>query len=140
MKIGIVSGYWNPLHAGHVEYINAAKFQCEYLIVIVNNDLQVKLKGSSKFMNLNHRCFIMENLKNVDCVYPSIDQDQSVSRTIESIHDHFKNCSLIFFNSGDIDDINKIRELETCKKLSIEIKILDLPKIYSSSELLKGIL
>ena len=41
-KIGIVSGYFNPIHRGHIEYINAAKQDCDYLVVIVNNDYQVK--------------------------------------------------------------------------------------------------
>jgi cytidyltransferase-like protein len=50
-KIGIVSGYFNPIHQGHIEYINAAKDECDYLVVIVNNDDQVKLKGSAVFMN-----------------------------------------------------------------------------------------
>ena len=59
--IGIVSGYFNPIHRGHLEYINAAKKECDFLVVIVNNDLQVKLKKSKVFMDENHRFEIVSN-------------------------------------------------------------------------------
>ena len=49
-KAIIVSGYFNPLHKGHIEYFHNAKSKGEYLFVIVNNDLQRSLKGSKKFM------------------------------------------------------------------------------------------
>ena len=49
--IGIISGYFNPLHIGHIEYANSAKEKCDYLICIVNNDHQVQLKQSAKFMD-----------------------------------------------------------------------------------------
>ncbi len=45
----IVSGYFNPLHKGHIEYINTAKNLAEVLFVIVNNDHQRALKGSKEF-------------------------------------------------------------------------------------------
>ena len=49
-KAIIVSGYFNPLHKGHLEYFSMAKSHGEKLIVIVNNDFQRKLKGSNEFM------------------------------------------------------------------------------------------
>ena len=45
-KLIIVSGYFNPLHKGHIEYFKSAKSIGDFLIVIVNNDLQRQLKGS----------------------------------------------------------------------------------------------
>ena len=50
MKIAIVSGYFNPLHVGHLDYLETAKKISDKLIVIVNNDHQVSLKGSTPFM------------------------------------------------------------------------------------------
>ena len=70
-KIGIVSGYFNPIHQGHIEYINAAKQDCDHLVVIVNNDYQVKLKGSTPFMDTRHRAFIVNSLQSVDEVFLS---------------------------------------------------------------------
>ena len=51
MRIGIVSGYFNPVHYGHIEYINAAKQNCDKLIAVINSDYQRELKGSKEFMD-----------------------------------------------------------------------------------------
>ena len=84
-KLMIVSGYFNPIHKGHIEYFKIAKSLCNYLVVIVNNDLQRELKGSKKFMSEDERSFIVSELKSVDEVFLSIDKDKSVSKTIEEI-------------------------------------------------------
>ena len=81
----IVSGYFNPIHKGHIEYINLSKKDADYLIVIVNNDFQRKLKGSKEFMNENERQIILNNIKAVDKVYLSIDKDKSVRETLKLI-------------------------------------------------------
>ncbi len=136
--IGIVSGYFNPLHAGHLEYINAAKKLCDYLICIVNNDYQVELKKSQKFMNQQHRLNIIQNLKSVDQAIVAMDDDPSVSKTIEFIVQELptKPKQIIFFNSGDrSEDNHNISEINICKKYQINIMYISLPKIYSSSEL-----
>ena len=134
--IGIVSGYFNPIHRGHLEYINAAKDECDYLIVIVNNDDQVKLKGSTPFMDAEHRAFIVQNLKAVDEVLVSIDQDKSVAESIKSIILFYRQADIVFYNSGDRNpDAYESKEDAVCKAHGIKTKFLDLPKIYSSSEL-----
>ena len=69
----IVSGYFNPLHKGHIEYINTAKNLAEVLFVIVNNDHQRALKGSKEFQKETERLFIVSNLKAVDYALLSID-------------------------------------------------------------------
>jgi cytidyltransferase-like protein len=138
MKIGIVSGYFNPLHAGHVEYINAAKKECDKLIVIINSDYQRKLKGSKEFMDESHRSFIVNNLKSVDETFISIDQDKTQCSTLRYFRDLYPNEELKFMNSGDRKGENLVTaESNVCKELKILEIILDLPKIYSSSKLLK---
>ena len=92
VHIGIVSGYFNPIHRGHLEYINAAKDECDFLVVIVNNDLQVELKGSKEFMDEEHRLEIVNNLKSTDMGIISIDNSPSVSETIKFIITKFGNC------------------------------------------------
>ena len=61
-KVIIVSGYFNPLHIGHIEYFHAAKEMGDLLFVIVNNDIQRALKGSKEFMNEKDRLLIISKL------------------------------------------------------------------------------
>lgn len=138
MHIGIVSGYFNPIHRGHLEYINAAKKECDFLVVIVNNDLQVRLKGSKEFMDEEHRVEIVNNLKSTDMAVTSIDNNRSVAETIRFIRGLFPEeyNTFTFYNSGDRNpDATNSKEDIMCHQLGIKTKFLDLPKIYSSSEL-----
>ena len=134
----IVSGYFNPIHRGHIEYINAAKLRGEYLIVIVNSDKQVKMKGSFPFMDEDHRLFIIKNIKAVDLAFIAQDEDKTVVDSLRMIRKNFPYDRLIFFNSGDREMQNsESREIITCKECNIEYIILDLPKVASSSELIR---
>jgi D-beta-D-heptose 7-phosphate kinase/D-beta-D-heptose 1-phosphate adenosyltransferase len=138
MKIGIVSGYFNPIHAGHIDYLKSAKMQCDFLVAIVNNDYQVYLKQSKVFMDEQHRCEILRSIKYVDTALVSRDADKSVCKTIKFIRNRFPLDDLYFFNSGDRvgNNINS-EESILCKELKIKYVEISLPKRYSSSELLK---
>ncbi len=136
-KAIIVSGYFNPIHKGHIEYFNNAKANGDYLIVIVNSDYQRALKGSKEFQNEDERVFIISNIKNVDKVYLSIDQDRTVCETIRLIHQQlFTDFELAFANGGD-QNKNSIPEVPVCKELGIELIDGLGDKIQSSSWLFK---
>ena len=66
MRIVACSGYFNPLHRGHVEYLERSRDLGDKLIVIVNNDFQVTLKGSKQFMDEQERLQIVRSLRCVD--------------------------------------------------------------------------
>jgi len=142
LKVGIISGYFNPIHRGHLEYINAAKEQCDYLVCIVNNDDQVKLKGSLIFMDEQHRLDIMNNIKAIDKALVAIDNDSSVAQTLDNIttilpHD---NCEILFFNSGDRSSSNQNdKEVAVCESKNIKRVFIDLPKLFSSSSLKRNL-
>ena len=93
----IVSGYFNPIHKGHIEYFIKAKEKGDYLFVIVNNDFQRKLKDSKEFMLEEERCFIVEQIKLVDKVFLSIDTDRSVCKSIEKIFTEYSNNYELIF-------------------------------------------
>jgi len=81
----IVSGYFNPIHKGHIEYFNNAKVLADELFVIVNNDHQMAIKGSKEFQQEVERVFIVSSIKSVDHCILSIDEDRTVCKTIEKI-------------------------------------------------------
>ena len=132
----IVSGYFNPLHKGLIEYFTMARGLADELIVVVNNDKQRLLKGAKEFMSEDERSLIVSSLKVVDKVYLSIDDDKTVIKTIEMIYSEISDSyNLIFGNGGDQNNLS-IPEAGICKKLDIKL-IDDLgEKIQSSSWLL----
>ena len=137
-SIGICSGYFlcGP-HYGHIEYLNAAKNRCDFLIVIVNNDEQVKLKGSVPFMDRFHRANIINNLKCVDKTIIALDKTKNVCETLKVLRNVYKNNEVSFFNSGDRCGQNlESAEMKICKELGIKYTVIELPKIFSSSKLI----
>ena len=128
MKVVAISGYFDPIHVGHLEYINMAKKLGDKLVVIVNNNYQCELKKGKPFMDEKDRVTIVSNLKNVDEVFLSIDKDKTVCVSLEKIKPD------IFANGGDRKNY-EIPESVICKKY--DIKIIDGlgEKIRSSSDL-----
>ena len=136
-KAIIVSGYFNPIHKGHLEYFNNAKAIADQLFVIVNNDYQRALKGSKEFQDENERMIIVSNIKTVDRAILSIDTDRTVCGTIKMIAEQFgSKYDLGFANGGD-----QTNEICTEKSVCVEFKIQLIDglgdKIQSSSWLLK---
>lgn len=130
MKIVCASGYFNPLHKGHVEYLQKAKELGDHLVVIVNSDEQRKLKGSKEFMDQEERMLIVGALRCVDEVFLSIDKDSTVCESIRAIKPH------VFAKGGD-RFVGEIPEVKVCNELGIEIVDSLGGKIQSSSWLLK---
>ena len=123
-----VSGYFDPIHVGHLEYLQLAKKLGDKLIVIINNNFQVKLKKGSTFMDEKDRMEIVAALRCVDEVFLSIDEDKSVCKSLEYIKPD------IFANGGD-RSLEEIPETAVMKKYNIKmVDGLGL-KIRSSSDL-----
>ena len=135
-KAIIVSGYFNPIHKGHIEYFQNAKANGDKLFVIVNSDFQRALKGSMEFQDENERVFIVESLRLVDKCFLSIDKDRTVVESIKMIFNQFGNeYQLAFANGGDQN--NRISpERPICDALGIDLIDGLGDKIQSSSWLL----
>ena len=137
-KAIIVSGYFNPLHKGHIELFHNAKSLADFLFVIVNNDYQRELKGSREFMKENERMLIINELEITDKVFISIDKDRTVLLSLEKIYNEFSSqYDLSFANVGDQNN-DICQEAELCKKLGINLIDGLGAKIQSSSWLLKN--
>jgi D-beta-D-heptose 7-phosphate kinase/D-beta-D-heptose 1-phosphate adenosyltransferase len=135
----IASGYFNPVHKGHIEYLTRSKELGDKLFVIVNNDTQRKMKGSKEFMNEDERKIVIETLKPVDWAVVAIDKDnREVSKSIKLIHELYKDefQNFIFTNGGDQTEYT-IAEGEICRNLGIKMVFGLGDKIQSSSWLLK---
>ena len=133
----IVSGYFNPLHKGHIELFHKAKEKGEKLFVIINNDTQRKLKDSKEFMLEDERMIIIKELKITDFVVLSIDTDKTVCETLKLIYSEFSREYQLYFANGGDQSNNSIPEVGICNELGIGL-IEDLgDKIQSSSWLLK---
>lgn len=137
MKTVIASGYFDPLHVGHLDYLKTARLLGDQLIVIVNNDEQTKLKKGSFFMPAEERVKILKHLDMIDKVIISMDRDRTVTKTIRYIHKLFANESdiFIFANGGDV---SSCPEEAICKKLGMVYTYnVGGAKVKSSSELME---
>tara|TARA_Y100000310_G_scaffold315101_1_gene365280 strand:+ start:758 stop:1168 length:411 start_codon:yes stop_codon:yes gene_type:complete len=125
------SGYFDPLHIGHLDYLELARELGDKLIVIVNNDEQTKLKKGKPFMLENDRLRIIKSLKCVDEAFISIDNDATVCKSLRM-------CLPNIFTNGGDRKIEEIPEAKTCRHWGIEIVDGLGKKIRSSSKLVKS--
>lgn len=142
MMVVVISGYWNPIHIGHLDYIENATLLGDILVVIVNSDAQVKIKGSEPFMKELARQRIVQSIKGVHRAIVSIDEDISVVETLKFVWNYYsqdpKFKGMVFANGGDRKEGN-IPEINLCKELGIqETYGVGGEKIESSSNLLKA--
>ena len=128
MIVVAVSGYFDPIHVGHLEYLKLAKQLGDKLIVIVNNDKQAILKKGKSFMNEKNRMEIVSALQCVDEVFLSIDDDKSVCKSLEFLKPS------IFANGGD-RSLSEIPETAIIEKYSIKMVDGLGEKIRSSSKI-----
>lgn len=112
---GAVSGYFNPLHEGHVRMIKDAKSRCDYLVVIINNDTQQLLKKGKIIMTEDARCEVVAALRDVDEVFLSIDEDSSVCESLRTVKPDR------FFNGGDRHHATNVPEAAVCEALNCEM-------------------
>lgn len=136
-KVIIVSGYFNPLHKGHLELFDKSKSLGNHLLVIVNSDLQRELKGSKEFMKEDERLLIVSNLKQVGTTMISIDKDKTQCETLRYLHTKYSHTYQLAFANGGDQNNDTIPERGVCEELGIELIDGLGVKIQSSSWLLK---
>lgn len=136
-KLIIVSGYFNPLHKGHLELFEKAKEVGDLLCVIVNNDKQREMKGSEFFMDEEERIKIIRALSVVDMAWISVDEDSTQKATLKLMVDKFYGSMKLAFANGGDQNNNTIPEADICRMFDIELIDGLGDKIQSSSWLLE---
>jgi glycerol-3-phosphate cytidylyltransferase/D-beta-D-heptose 7-phosphate kinase/D-beta-D-heptose 1-phosphate adenosyltransferase len=119
-SIAIVSGYFNPLHVGHLRMMREARDLADLLIVIVNNDDQQMLKKGRIVIPAIDRLAIVESIRFVDEAMLAVDHDSTVIKTLSEIRSRYPDARLIFANGGDRSDSGAIAEADVCAELDIE--------------------
>ena len=104
-RVVVVSGYFNPIHSGHLDYLEEAKKLGDYLVVIVNSDNQVQMKGSDPFMSESERLRIARALRCVDKAVVAIDEDGTVCQSLRKEYYQLQDdpffIGMVFANGGD---------------------------------------
>jgi cytidyltransferase-like protein len=121
MKLVIVSGFFNPLHGGHLNMIEAAAHMGDKLIVIVNNDIQQVMKKDKIILSEQNRARLMGALRDVDEVMISVDDDPTVIKSLEKVAQLYPDDQLVFANGGDRDSEKAIPETDVCRKYNIQM-------------------
>ena len=137
MKIVLVTGGFDPLHSGHIEYFESAKKLGDMLIVGLNTDDWLIRKKGRPFMDEYERCRIIESLKVVDKVVCYPDADGSSKNTITGVRAMYPDATIIFANGGDRTKEN-IPEINVAdNKLEVVFGVGGENKVNSSSWLLQ---
>ena len=134
MRTIIVSGYFDPLHVGHLEMLELAKRLGDELVVIVNSDLLAKIKKGKSFMKEEDRLSIIKAIRYVDSAFISIDDNKTVCKSLKKIKKIYPRNVLVVANGGDRTE-GEVPEKKVCDKLNIEMVDGLGEKIRSSSDL-----
>jgi len=138
-KIVLVTGGFDPLHSGHIEYFNAAKELGDYLVVGVNSDAWLTRKKGRPFMPWKERATIIENLSMVDQVIDFDDSNDSAIEAIKYVLNFWKSGEkIIFANGGDRTQGNILEMLSVSDpRLSFKFGVGGENKKNSSSWILE---
>lgn len=101
MKIVLATGGFDPVHSGHIAYLEEARKLGDRLIVGVNSDAWLERKKGRSFMPITERTTIMENLRMVDGVILFNDNDGSSIEAIKNVKQLYPDDTIIFANGGD---------------------------------------
>ena len=101
MKVVVVSGGFDPLHSGHIDYLEGAKQLGDKLIVALNSDEWLTRKKGRPFMPFEERARILETMDMVDNVWGFDDKDGSAVVALENAKKAYEHAEIIFCNGGD---------------------------------------
>ncbi len=107
-RASIVSGYFSPLHEGHLDMFEEARALTGFLIVVVNNDRQQILKKGRIIQSEVPRARIVSALKVVDSTYIAVEDGPGIDESFDIIRRDFPDTELEFCNGGDRKDAGMV--------------------------------
>ena len=117
----IVSGYFSPLHVGHLDMIESAAALGDTLVVIVNNNDQQRLKKGKVIIDQTDRLRLVTALRAVDDAIIAVDDDRTVSASLQAIAERYPDHELVFANGGDRKP-EFVPEAEVCERYGIRME------------------
>lgn len=106
MKIVIATGGFDPIHSGHIKYLEAAKKLGDILIVGLNSDAWLERKKGRAFMPWQERAAVLRALAVVDRVDEFDDLDGSARSLLLKAKQDFQYARIVFANGGDRTSAN----------------------------------
>lgn len=123
-NIVVISGGFDPLHRGHVSYIQGAaslRGQDGLLFVGLNSDAWLRRKKGQEFMSWEDRHAVVSNIKGVDFCVPMDDSDNTACNLIRAVVASFPDDQVIFGNGGDRSSAKATPETQVCEELGVKI-------------------
>jgi cytidyltransferase-like protein len=127
----LVSGGFDPLHVGHVEYIEKASSYGRVVVALNSDEWLVRKKGYV-FQSWEERAKILASLKAVSQVVKVKDEDGTVCEAIKRLKPEY------FGNGGDRGPTNT-PESELCSKLGVKTLYGLGKKVQTSSGLVNKV-
>lgn len=119
----VVSGYFNPLHPGHLDLFEAARARCGYLVVIVNNDVQQVLKKGKVIQPEADRLRVVRSLRMVDDAMLAVEDGPGMDASFDLVRAAYPDAELEFCNGGDRVDGDSLpaAEVEAARRNDITL-------------------
>lgn len=132
----ICTGGFDPIHSGHVSYLQHAKIVANTLVVGVNSDEWLIRKKGKNFMPISERVAVVSAISGVDQVITFDDSDNTAINCIQQVMNMYPTDNIIFANGGD-RTLKETPEVSFCMNSNVAV-ITDVgnTKTVSSSQLL----
>jgi D-beta-D-heptose 7-phosphate kinase/D-beta-D-heptose 1-phosphate adenosyltransferase len=133
----LITGGFDPVHRGHIEYIRAARTLGDRLVVGINSDAWLTRKKGRAFMTWSERAALISELRSVDHVIEFDDADGSAVDAIAKVLDQYPQDRIIFANGGDRTAINIPEQSVDSPRLEFQFGVGGHDKLNSSSWILE---
>jgi cytidyltransferase-like protein len=122
-RASVVSGYFNPLHPGHLDLFESARARSGYLVVIVNNDVQQVLKKGKVIQPEADRVRIVRSLRMVDDAVLAVEDGPGMDASFDVVRAAYPDTELEFCNGGDRRDLDSLptTEVEAARRNAITL-------------------